>query len=215
VDYGCGRGELLPEAARRGWKAVGVELVEDVALETTRRTGQTVVTVETVSSWYGSADVLHLGDVLEHLTEMETEMPRILSLLKPGGLLLAQGPLEANGNLYTWILRLARWPRRHELIEMPPFHVTLATLRGQRALFRRFGLTTVEERVSEVWWPAPDRVSLRDLPRPRTVGLYLLRLASRGLSRARPRVWGNRYRYAGRRVARPPENAAVEPALPP
>jgi SAM-dependent methyltransferase len=127
VDYGCGGGELLVEAASRGWKALGVELTPEVVEETSRRTGLPVLTVGGAFEKRSCADVLHMGDVLEHLTDLDREMPRILSLNKPGGLLLAQGPLEANGNLFTWMLRLARSLRGRPTIEMPPYHVVLAT----------------------------------------------------------------------------------------
>ena len=198
VDYGCGGGDLLVGATTRGWRALGVELAPDVVNETSRRTGLPVLTVEGALGKGAFADVLHLGDVLEHLTDLDREMPRILSLIKPGGLLLAQGPLEANGNLFTWMLRLARSLRGRPSIEMPPYHVILATMEGQWALFRRFGLTAVEQELTEVFWPAPARLSWKDLLKPRGVGLYSVRLVSRALSRLRSRRWGNRYRYAGR-----------------
>jgi SAM-dependent methyltransferase len=197
MDYGCGDGELLAGANERGWEVLGVELMAEVVERTKKRTGLPIVTAgEALEAQL--ADVLHVGDVLEHLTDLDREMPRILSLIQPGGLLLAQGPLEANGNLYTWTLRMARALKRRAPVDMPPFHVVLATAEGQWALFRRFGLAAVEKRVSEVSWPAPSRLSATDLVRPRQVGLFSLRLASRGLSRLRSDRWGNRYRYAGR-----------------
>jgi len=198
IDYGCGDGRLLVEAKRRGWKVLGVELVAEAAEEAARRTGLPVATVEQALGEGRVADVLHLGDVLEHLTDLELELPRSLSLLKPGGILLAQGPLEANGNLFLWTLRLARWLKTAKPVEMPPYHVTLATREGQWALFRRFGLTPVEQELSEVFWPAPSRLSFRESMKPRAVALYSVRLVSRALSRMNSRRWGNRYRYAGR-----------------
>ncbi len=201
VDYGCAGGELLVAAAGLGWKVVGVELTAEVVKSTAAATGLPVLEAEDSLDKGLCADVLHLGDVLEHLTDLDREMPRILSLLRQGGLLLAQGPLEANGNLFTSTLRLARLlkgRRTLKMTEMAPYHVLLATAPGQWALFRRFGLTAIEERVSEVSWPAPDRISLRDVLEPRRVSLFTLRLASRALSRLRPDRWGNRYRYAGR-----------------
>lgn len=198
VDYGCAGGELLVGASARGWRAVGVELTPEVVKETSGRTGLPVLTAEDALERGSFADVLHLGDVLEHLTDIEREFPRVLSLLKPGGLLLAQGPLEANGNLFTWTLRVARALKRRPPVEMPPYHVILATLEGQRALFRRFGLSAVEERVTEVSWPAPSRLAPGKLARPRQLGLFSLRFLSRALSRLSSGRWGNRYRYAGR-----------------
>ena len=84
---------------------------------------------------------------------------------------------------------------------MPPYHVILATVEGNGLLSRRSGLDAIEESVTEVSWPAPARLSSKDLLEARKVGLYVLRLASRALSRLRPRRWGNRYCYAGRTQA--------------
>ena len=198
VDYGCGAGDLLAAAAAHGWSALGIELSPEVVEATSRKTGLPVATNEDALEKGAAADVLHLGDVLEHLTDIDRELPRILSLLKPGGLLLAQGPLEANGNLFTWTMRMSRAWKRGAPIEMPPYHVLLATVEGQWALFRRFGLTAVQTKVTEVSWPAPSRLSLEDLARPREAALFTLRLLSRALSRVRSDRWGNRYRYAGR-----------------
>ena len=203
VDYGCAGGELLSAAAARGWSALGVELAEEVVEETARRTGLPVLTVEETHRKQGLADVLHLGDVVEHLTDVDREMPLILSLLKSGGLLLAQGPLEANGNLFNWTLRAARAVKGARTVETAPYHTILATVEGQWALFRRFGFAAIETRVTEVSWPAPGRIGLGDLARPRELGLFSLRLASRALSRLRPGRWGNRYRYAGRQSGSP------------
>ncbi len=198
VDYGCGAGELLADAASRGWTTLGIELSPEVAEATSRRAGLRVLTSEEALKKGAVADVLHLGDVLEHLTDIDREVPRILSLLKRGGLLLAQGPLEANGNLFTWTLRMTRALKRRAPVSMPPYHVLLATVAGQWALFRRFGLSAVETKVTEVSWPAPSRLSPRDLARPRRAALFALRVLSRALSRVRSDRWGNRYRYAGR-----------------
>lgn len=205
VDYGCGAGELLAGAASRGFRPLGIELTPEVVEATSRRTRLPVLTTEDAFAKGAVADVLHLGDVLEHLTDIDRELPRILSLLKNGGLLLAQGPLEANANLFTWTVRMSRSVNRRRKVAMPPYHVLLATVDGQWALFRRFGLTAVETKVTEVSWPAPSVLSPRDLVRPRRAALFTLRLLSRVLSRLSSDRWGNRYRYAGRldRVFKP------------
>ncbi|MFE3459346.1 class I SAM-dependent methyltransferase [Nocardiopsis aegyptia] len=43
LDIGCGRGQFTPELARRGWRAVGVDLVPE-AVEAARRKGPPEVT---------------------------------------------------------------------------------------------------------------------------------------------------------------------------
>src|SRR5205085_1308835 len=139
------------------------------------------------------------GRVVEWLARLDEQMPEILRLVKPGGLLLAQGPLEANASLFTSVLATARRLRPKRRTEMAPYHVLLATARGQREFFRRFGLEEIEYTLREVSWPAPSGLMLADLGRPRAVGLFALRRCSQALSALRPRVWGNRYFYVGRK----------------
>lgn len=188
IDYGCGKGEILREAKKLGWRPIGVELSEEVARAVSERTG-----VEVVQPGHGMrADVLHLGDVLEHLTKMDEQLPEILAMLKPGGYLIAQGPMEANMNLFTLAIRCSR-RFRPKTIYTTPYHVMLATNKGQRALFARYGLKEVEYRLSEVSWPAPDKISAN----PRALGLYSLRKASQLVTKLKPSL-GNRYFYVGR-----------------
>jgi SAM-dependent methyltransferase len=197
IDYGCGTGTLLIEAAKLSWQAVGVEFDSEVAKTVEQRTGARVVS-NPAELAAASADVLHLGDVIEHLTEVNRLMPEILRLIKPGGLLLAQGPLENNANLFTMMLRLTKSVRGAPAREMAPYHVMLATATGQRTFFERFGLEELEYAVREVAWPAPSRLSLSDLKKARAVGLFTVRRLSQAVSALRPRRWGNRYFYAGR-----------------
>jgi SAM-dependent methyltransferase len=198
VDYGCGTGSLLVEALKLKWLTIGVEFDDNVAREVERRTGAKVITNPHQQLNMPLADILNMGDVIEHLTELNRQMPEILKLIKPGGLLIAQGPLEANANLFTFMLRLARVTRPSRRTEMGPYHVLLATAEGQRVFFRRFGLTELEYSIREVAWPAPSRLLLSDLLRPRAAGLFTLRRLSQMTSVLLPGRWGNRYFYVGR-----------------
>lgn len=202
LDYGCGSGLLLEAVAKAGWRPVGVELDSKVARGVEKRTGFRVLTAEEADSSEGRiADILHLGDVLEHLTEMENQLPRILRLIRPGGLLLAQGPLEGNFNFFAACCGLSRRLRPWHRTEMAPYHVLMATSRGQRLLFERFGLSELEYSLHEVAWPAPSRLRLGDVARPRQATLFALRRVSIRLSALNAKKWGNRYFYAGRRTA--------------
>lgn len=199
LDYGCGAGALLEGAAKAGWQSVGVELDSQVARAVQERTGFRVLTVEAADASKGPiADVLHLGDVLEHLTEMENQFPRILRLIKPGGLLLAQGPLEGNFNFFGACCGLSRRLRPWHRTEMAPYHVLMATSNGQRLLFQRFGLSELEYFLHEVSWPAPRKLTIEDIARPKQAVLFALRQLSIGLSSLNPKKWGNRYFYTGR-----------------
>jgi SAM-dependent methyltransferase len=199
LDFGCGDGALLVEATRRGWRAIGVEYDEQVATAAAKRTGAMVVT--DVNRYFRApvVDLLNLGDVIEHLTDLDRRMAAILALVKPGGLVLAQGPLEANDNVYTLLLRLAR-KLRTTRTEMAPYHVILATSLGQRTLFSRLGLAEIEYSVSEVEWPAPNRLSTAVIKNPKALSLFAVRRFSQAVSRLHSDKWGNRYFYAGRKL---------------
>ena len=205
VDFGCGEGGLLAEVAGLGWRAAGVEMDPAVANTVAGRTKLTVVSDpdQLLASGAAPADVVHLGDVVEHLTDLDRQMLRILGLVKPGGVLLSQGPLEASPTLFLLALRLARAVRPRRL-DFPPYHVLLATAKGQRTCFRRFGLEELEYVVREVEWPAPSRLSASDLVRPRLVALFLARRLSQAVSACFPNAMGNRYFFAGRRLAGAP-----------
>lgn len=198
VDYGCGAGSLLQQAKKLNWQAIGVEFNPEVAKTVEQRTGAIVFNRHSVKKLKDPiADILHLGDAIEHFTQLNRQMPEILRLIKPGGLLLAQGPLENNPNLFTLTLSWVRSLHRRRT-EMAPYHVILATAKGQQLLFEQFGLEELEYSISEVSWPAPSRLSLSENLNLRSVGLFLLRRCSQTLSALQPKRWGNRYFYAGR-----------------
>ena len=198
IDYGCGAGNLLAVAINLGWRTVGVEFDEKLATKIAEEKGVTVKTPERVER--ESADVLHIGDVIEHLTNLERQMPEILSLLKPGGLLLAQGPLENNTNLFNFTIKSSRRLRREGQIEMPPYHVILATAEGQRMFFQQSRLNELEYSVYEDAWPAPAKLNRAELVQLRLVGLYLLRRCSQLATAIHGGSWGNRYFFAGRKT---------------
>jgi len=202
IDYGCGGGHLLEAARDLGWNACGVEFDSDVAANVERRTGIRVFDHASQAELRRGpgADVVHLGDVLEHLTDVRADLADILHLVKPGGCLLAQGPLEANNTLFTALLRASRRLRKPAPAEMPPYHVTLATAKGQRDLFARVGLETIEFATHEVDWPAPSVISGSDLRHPRRIALFALRRVSKAITAVSGDRFGNRYFYAGRRA---------------
>lgn len=197
VDYGCGAGHLLVAAKAAGWQAVGIEFDQRLASSIAGKTGIPVLT--TSDAMAGTADVLHLGDVVEHLTDTDRQMEQILSLLKPGGVLLAQGPLENNSNLFHFAISVSRRLRRNREIQMPPYHVLLATAAGQRRFFNRLGLRELQYTIREEAWPAPATITRAELAQSRALALYMLRRCSQICSAIRPQTWGNRYFYAGRK----------------
>lgn len=195
LDIGCGAGSLLGDVATTGWTPLGIELDPEVAARVAAETGFEVHTPAEAAAAGLTADVVHLGDVLEHLPDPLQGLHDALRFLRPGGLLVAQGPLEANPNLFLAVMRLGRLRGGRASATLPPYHVLLATAPGQERLFDRAGLTTERFDVSEIAWPAPPRLS--SCHGPRHLVLYAVRRLSKVLSRLPIGRLGNRYLYVG------------------
>lgn len=201
LDYGCGAGELLEQAQKLGWDCRGIEFDPKVAESVENELGVRVVTDPSELGENFQADVLHLGDVIEHLTDLNNQMPEILKLLKPNGIILAHGPLEANTNLFTFLLKQSRKLRGNPVSEMPPYHVLLATAQGQKLFFSRFNLKEIEFLISETAHPAPEKLQFADLKRPHKAGLFATRRFSQFLTLLNNKKWGNRYFYVGQKLS--------------
>lgn len=196
-DYGCGAGNLLKEVSALGWKCVGFEFDAESARKYGQLQGIKIVTDLGELSENFKADVIHVGDVLEHLTDLDTQFPAILKFLREGGILIAQGPLDANFNLFLLGLRLKKLIR-NTASDMPPYHVTLTTAKGQEIFFERFGLEKLTYSIFEDSHPAPSSLTLNEARNPRLLGLFLLRKASQTISKFSSQM-GNRYFYVGRK----------------
>jgi len=195
IDYGCGDGKLLVRLKELGWEVLGIDFNPEYA---SALGGKGIKVIGHDQPVDVQADVLHLGDVLEHLTDLGTEVPKILQLLKHKGHFIAHGPLEGNRNLFYRALKAGKAIKR-EPTKMPPFHVTLSTTKGQKELFRQNGLQQIIFDESEISFPAPYSLSVRDLRNIRATGLFFLRKVSQAATSVGV-GGGNRYFFVGRKA---------------
>jgi 2-polyprenyl-3-methyl-5-hydroxy-6-metoxy-1,4-benzoquinol methylase len=107
LDVGCGMGEFLTIAEKRGFRTVGLE-PSRTAYEIARRS-QAVVRGElrTVTFKAGSFDVVTLWSVLEHVPDLADLLERVRASLKTGGILALRVP-DAHGLLPSLALLLYR-----------------------------------------------------------------------------------------------------------
>jgi ubiquinone/menaquinone biosynthesis C-methylase UbiE len=126
LDIGCGRGELVCEAAARGAAAVGLDYAEAAlqlagerrdALPPEARERVSLVRSDAKEFPFGDAsfDVVCLVDVYEHLHpyELESTLAEARRVLRPGGRLLVHtGP---NTWFYKYGYPPVRWLGRHLL----------------------------------------------------------------------------------------------------
>ena len=202
VDIGCGDGELLRSATARGYDVLGFDVDEASAEAAKIASGCMIRTFSELSLFAGQASAVHFGDVLEHVADPESLVREAMLLLRPGGLVLAQGPLEANRSLFNIALAVAAICRRSVPVTTPPYHVHLVSSRGQEGLFQRLGLETLKYRLSDISWPAPSEFRFRLIRDPRRLALYLCRRISSAVRPLVPQVLSNRFEYIGRHTIR-------------
>jgi SAM-dependent methyltransferase len=161
LDYGCGFGAFLSAAASSGFRVEGVEYDEQAAAFAAENSGCSVQTAQEFLARPASDlyDVIHLGDVLEHLAEPAITLRQLLQRCKPSGLLFAEGPLEANASPVYWAScaygGAKRLLGRRKPGEGTPTHLFRTSAEQQLAFFRRVVPHTevLHWEVTEDGWP--------------------------------------------------------------
>lgn len=168
LDFGCGNGAFLQTATRAGFDCTGVELDESTRQWAASNSGCPVVPIETLESQAERFDVIHLGDVLEHVPDPAATMRRLERLLAPDGAFFIEGPLEDNPSPVYWASRLFGALKRRlrpDPANWPPLHLFRTTAKAQRAFFER--LMGYEVRAFTVWedgWPYASRLTAGRMP---------------------------------------------------
>ena len=93
LDYGCGTGHFLAQARQAGWQVTGLEPNEPARAEASARVGQPVLEPAALAGLSaGSADVITLWHVLEHVHALQQTLAELTRVLAPGGTLLIAVP---------------------------------------------------------------------------------------------------------------------------
>jgi len=106
LEIGCGHGEVLMEARRRGFRVSGIEVSGHAASMANDYLGQPAVhagSLETAPFAAGRFGAVLAADVIEHVPDPQTFLLEIRQLLSPGGVLLLVTP-----SLDSWTRRLMR-----------------------------------------------------------------------------------------------------------
>jgi len=154
LDLGCWVGFMLDEARDHGWRAVGVEPSTWASGLARERFGLDVRTADLaqLDLPQASFEVVHMGDVIEHLPDPGRALDQILGLLAPDGVLALALPDAGS--------RVARMLGRHWWSVIPT-HVHFFTRHSMRKLLTRHGY---------------EIVSVFTAPKTFTVRYYLSRL---------------------------------------
>lgn len=157
LDYGCGNGDFLKEAARAGYDSRGVELDPSAIANAAAMSGRPVTSYEELSATNARFDIIRLGDVLEHLPEPASTLRTLDGLLASGGVYLIEGPLEDNPGPVLFASRLfGRIKKRlnpSAAGSYPPYHLTRVSAEQQRGFFERAGYRVRLFATREDGWP--------------------------------------------------------------
>lgn len=199
LDFGCGDGSFLRKARERGFQPSGVEYNADVVEALRRRLGFPIYESACLDVLRTHFDVIAIRDVLHHLTDPVSTLAVVAGLLRPGGVLLVEGPLEVNPDpVYLAALvhkAFERLTGTFKPANRPPTMLFRTSAKTQRDFFReRLGWTERHFEVYATGWPyrrkggaiGPTRDGVRQL-----IGTISVHLSGRRVLGIGP--FGNRF----------------------
>jgi 2-polyprenyl-3-methyl-5-hydroxy-6-metoxy-1,4-benzoquinol methylase len=201
LDYGCGDGSFLKFFEGRGYELFGAEYnPELVEVLSKQNPSVRFQTIEHLLSEDGeSYDIIHLGDVLEHLVNPLEIVEALKRKLTPNGVLFVEGPIEHNASIAyasrAGYFKLRKTIQPGRVVEMNPYHIFFSNRQNQRAFFERSGFKKLHYDVYEWAWPYPETWA-----EAKSLGRKLMFLIGRVSVYASSLVpaWGSRFNYIGR-----------------
>lgn len=165
LEVGCGTGRTLAalkQGGRAAWTC-GIELVANAAHEAAPRVDQIVVgDIEAIEIPIApcSLDLILLLDVLEHLVDPWAVMTRLVSLLRPGGHVIASIPNVRHYSVLVPLVLRGRWSYAPSGL-LDRTHLRFFTKETAVALVETGGLTVDQVRTVGVSRPiaALDRLA--------------------------------------------------------
>jgi len=135
LDVGCGGGQFLAYAKRRGWKELeGIEYAPAAAARAHQRSGAEIHSIDFLAS--GLAADRYAGvtmwNVIEHARDPRAFVAEVYRVLRPSGIYIADCP-----NRYGVTMRVIG---ASAYVVMPPEHLTYFSHRSLRRLLESSGL---------------------------------------------------------------------------
>ena len=158
LDFGCGNGLFLSLAKKSGFDCIGVEIDSETIKFARKNSGCPVISYDLLLRKEKKFDIIHLGDVLEHLSEPFLLIKELKKLLNDNGLFFVEGPLENNPSPVYFSSLLFGWIKKifiHSFIANDaPTHLFRVNASAQKLFFtKRLGFHEIYFEIYETGWP--------------------------------------------------------------
>ncbi|PCJ01409.1 MAG: hypothetical protein COB15_00360 [Flavobacteriales bacterium] len=160
LDYGCGSGFYMDYAQRLGAKVVGVEFDQKFVELLRKKTTFNLFTFPELKLQIPNKtfDYIHLGHVLEHLSEPKKMMEELMEFAHKDTIFLVDGPLERNSCLHRFYVDIGSKLKGKKYREAIPQHLTLTNKKSQLLFFKNLGLKKEEYAVVEQYFPLTRKI---------------------------------------------------------
>lgn len=195
LDYACGSGFYMKYAQNSGAKVVGVEFDKTFVNLLKEKTDFELYTFEELMSQFRGEtfDFIHLGHVLEHLTNPIELLSSLKQFAHKDTTFLIDGPLDRNQCLHRSYVDFGSKLKSKKYREAAPQHLTLTTYQSQLDFFDKIGLQTEKYIVTENYFPLPSKLE----PSVGKIISFLIATISILLSKLIPK-FGNVFHFRGK-----------------
>lgn len=199
LDFGCGDGGFLSAMQKEGFICTGVEFSDQLVKKLRSAFPQNkFYSIAEFFETEEKYDCIHLGDVLEHMTQPGETINSLSKKLKNDGFFFIEGPIEHNSSVGYYFRKnyfsLMKKLKPSRVVEGRPYHTFLANKKNQLNFFKKMGFQTKSIEIYETPWPFPDR--LANAKTPKLFLEYAVGQISLIISSFIP-GWGNRFYYTG------------------
>jgi SAM-dependent methyltransferase len=144
LDIGCSTGQLIYHLSRQGWIVTGIDIDADaIAVGLNNGLNVSVCRLEDSSFDERSFDVIHMGDLIEHVRSPRLLLETANSFLCEGGLVVIKTPNGAGGfaRASLALARLCKFPWAHS---EAPYHLYEFGVSSLSILLSRTGFEVQE-----------------------------------------------------------------------
>jgi glycosyltransferase involved in cell wall biosynthesis/2-polyprenyl-3-methyl-5-hydroxy-6-metoxy-1,4-benzoquinol methylase len=152
LDIGCAGGHLLLNAKTAGFQTFGIEPNRKMADYARGALGLDVAcaVLEDEVLNQRSFDIIHAGDVLEHILDLKGNIQILKSLLAKDGILVINQPLTYNKSLSNIFLKINMLFKINRYSDNPPTHLWEFNSNTIKAFLQKNGLEIIYFKTSEV-----------------------------------------------------------------